>query len=75
MQILVMVSTGSNIALWKAMIGFSPVLVTPRTQRATSPTARFFHVPNLMMRSTLSVFMVTGLGVPIRKDGSTAVYV
>ena len=54
------------------MIGFSSVLVTPQNTRATSPTARFFHVLNSKMRRLSDAFMVLGLGVSIRKDGSMA---
>ena len=64
MQILVLVPTGGNIALQGRVIGFTPVLKTLQIQRATSPTARFFHVQN-------SKFWMWGL--PIRKDGSMAV--
>ena len=36
-----------ELAFSGAVIEFMPVLNTPRNQRATSPTARFFHALNL----------------------------
>ena len=74
MPSLVLVSTGGSIALWDTVLGFSPVLDTPQNKRATSPTTRFFHVLNSKMRRLLDAFMVLGLGVSIRKDGSMACF-
>jgi len=42
-------SAGRNIALRGAGMGFISVLDTPQKKPATSPTARFFHVPNLKL--------------------------
>ena len=72
MLFLTSVPTGCNIVLYSCVIRFTTVLVTPQNTRATSPTARFFHVLNLKMGRIFGAFMVLGLGLSIRKDGSMA---
>ena len=66
MQNLALVWAGRKIALQGLCYSPFRCLKTPCTQRATSPTARFFHVQNSEVR-VLRAFKVSGgMGLSVR---------